>query len=165
VRIAFTLSDAEAEVIEQQEVAFVFGYGQILPAIERALEGAQPGDRRALRLAPEEAFGPRRLDAVIHVDRADFPQEVEAGDRFEAENEQGRTVVLTVLDVGNETLELDTNHPLAGQVVGVELKVLDVRPANAQELAEAARDLERRDQADAATLVPLEHLLRKRTQR
>ncbi len=140
----------------------MFGYGELLPAAEQAIQGLRVGERRSLELGPEQAYGRRDQQAIIEVDREDFPPDVAPGDRFEAESAGGGVVMLHVLEVLDDAVVLDTNHPLAGQKVRIELEITSVRPATAEEIEEAVRRLERRqsgDQAPDPELVPPGRLL------
>ncbi len=165
VRLAYRVFDAEGDAIDDaSELLFVFGYGALLPAVEEQLDGARQGERRSFTLSPERAFGRRNPKAVIEVDREEFPEDVAPGDRFEAEADDGHPVLLQVLDVTPEAVILDGNHPLAGQRLRFDLEVLELRPATAEELAEAERRLG--DGQDDAVqpapdpLIPLGRLLR-----
>lgn len=164
VTLTYRVLDAEGELVDASEkpVEIIFGHGQLLPAVEQAIEGLGPGDDRTLSLRPEQAYGQRDPTALIEVDAADFPEDVAPGDRFEAETDTGDLVVLRVVEVTPEAAVVDTNHPLAGQTVRFELAIVGVRPATEAEIAEAAAALERRqtpmDAGDPA-LVPLQRLL------
>ncbi len=165
VRLAYRVFDAEGEAIDDaSELLFVFGYGALLPAVEEQLDGARQGERRTFSLPPERAFGRRNPKAVVEVDREDFPEDVAPGDRFEAEADDGRPVLLQVLDVTPDAVVLDGNHPLAGQRLRFELEVLELRPATAEELSEAERLLEAGQDSQAQPaqepLIPLGRLLR-----
>lgn len=148
VGIRFSVFDAEGELVETSSLEAVYGYGELLPAVEQAVQDLRAGDRRSLELAPEQAYGRRDPRAVIEVDREDFPPDVAPGDRFEAESAGGGVVMLHVLDVLDDAVVLDTNHPLAGQKVRIDLDIASVRPATAQEIDDAVRRLERRQAAD-----------------
>lgn len=167
VQLAYSVYDADGELVAsaEPEHQFVFGFGQLLPRLEQALEGALPGDRREVVLAPGDAFGPRDAGAIIEVDRADFPADIAPGDDFEAENAEGSLLVLRVLEVHDDSVVLDTNHPLAGQKVRFELEVRAVRPATASELSQAAERLERSEPQPGDQLLAPERLLQGRERR
>lgn len=171
VILDFAVFDAEGDAVTSgaERLELVFGRGQLLPSLERALDGLSAGDRKAVTLRPRDAYGERDPKAILEVDRSEFPPEVAPGDRFEVENEAGAVLVLQVLDVGPETVHLDLNHPLAGQEIRIELAIVDVRPASAQELAEADAALEAEQDSPgggqgtipvASPVIPLDRLLR-----
>lgn len=163
VRLAYRVFDAEQELVDESDpaapLAVIAGYGQLLPALERALDGRAAGDTCSVTLEPREAYGRRDPGALIEVDREDFPPDVAPGDRFEAEHADGGIVVLQVIDVLDDAVVIDTNHPLAGQRVRYELDVLGVRPATAEELDGAARRLAEAPDRPAEGLIPPERLL------
>jgi FKBP-type peptidyl-prolyl cis-trans isomerase SlyD len=161
VRLKYQAFDEDGEPVEhtQQEVEYVHGFGSLLPELESALEGQSAGARRTVSLTPRQAFGPRRAERVVEFDKAEFPAEVAAGDRFEAEGDDGNVVVLRILEVQEDAVVVDLNHPLAGQTVRFELEVLGVRPASPEEmeLAEAAAQA---PGPDDGALISAERLLR-----
>jgi FKBP-type peptidyl-prolyl cis-trans isomerase SlyD len=160
VSLAYAVYDAEGERVEASErpLEVVFGHGQLLPELEAAIEGLSAGDKKTVRLRPEQAYGRRDPTALIEVDRSEFPDDVAPGDRYEAETEEGETVVLRVVEVLDDAVVVDTNHPLADQTVRFELEVTAVRPASEAELLAAAARLEAGNQPDPP-LVPLRRLL------
>jgi FKBP-type peptidyl-prolyl cis-trans isomerase SlyD len=159
--LRYRLFDAEGEPVlsDAAEIGFVFGYGTLLPSVEQALFGKNPGESLSVVLSPQEAYGKRDPKAVLEVDRSDFPEDVAPGDRFEAENDEGSLVVLRVLDVNDEVVTLDGNHPLAGQKIRFELELLEVRPASAEELSLAEALLEDEESLEVPLIAP-ESLLR-----
>lgn len=148
VSIRYSVFDADGELVDTSSLDAVFGYGELLPAVEQAIQGLREGDERTLELSPEQAYGYRDPRAIIEVDREDFPPDVASGDRFEAESESGGVVLLHVLEVLDDAVVLDTNHPLAGQKVRMELQIASVRPATADEIEQAVLRLERQQAGD-----------------
>ena len=171
VSMSYAVFDAEGEQVDAsgEPIEFVFGHGQLLDQIEQGIEGLSAGDRKTLRLGPEQAYGRRDPTALTEVERSDFPDDVAPGDRFEAETPEGEVIVLRVVDVSDEAVVIDTNHPLADQTVRFELEIVGVRPASAAELQAAAERLEAEIRAEAegvsaaenghSTLIPLRRLL------
>lgn len=164
VTLSYEVFDADGELVGGSDGprGLVFGFGELLPPVERALEGALPGESRTVRIKARDAFGERDPKALLAVDPADFPADVAPGDAFEAEGSAGERIVLRVVDVTPDAVLVDGNHPLAGQALRVEVRVLDTRPATAEELAAAARALEPPAQGGAAPLISAERLIRKR---
>lgn len=167
VSLAYSLFDGEGEKVEESEAGApleaLIGFGEVAPALERALEGLSAGARREVILRAEDAYGARDPRAIIEVDRSDLPADVAPGDELSAEREDGGgSVVLRVLDVREDIAVLDTNHPLAGQEIRVLVEVLAVRPATEEEMRSAAERLERRSPKIHAPLLPAERLLTRR---
>ena len=161
VEIAAAVYDADGERVEGAEevFGFVFGFGQALPGIERALAGHVAGDRVSVVLAPHEAYGARDESLVVAVAREELADDIRPGDRIEVEDEHGAILVLRVLDLDDEEARVDFNHPLAGQKVRYETRILRVRPATEDEILAAERALDEND-AQTSELLPPERLLR-----
>jgi FKBP-type peptidyl-prolyl cis-trans isomerase SlyD len=166
VHLGYELYDEEDALIEASErdvkLAFLFGYGQLSSAMEAVLDGARVGDTRTILLPPGEGFGERDPNAIIELNRDEFPPGTEPGDEFDAEDEQGDSVCMRIVDVEGDKVWVDTNHPLAGQTVRLELHIENVRPATSGEVAQAEEALEGTHEPDEAVLLPIERLLRPR---
>jgi FKBP-type peptidyl-prolyl cis-trans isomerase SlyD len=160
-RLGYQVFDAEGEVVETgaSELSCLIGYGVLFPALEEKLEGLTQGASRTVLLRPELTFGLRNPDAQVEVERSEFPGDVAAGDCYEAEDEDGRPVLLQVLDVTEEGVVVDSNHPLAGQILRFEVEAREVRPATEGELSEAEQRLLSQEHEPEALITP-ERLLR-----
>lgn len=150
VTLSYVLFDERGEAVDQATAAeplvYVHGYAQIVPGLERALEGLRAGEQREIIVKPEEAFGEREEAGVFEVDKADFPDpnSVEVGDEFIAQGPDGEPMALRVVDVLPDSFRVDMNHPLAGQTVRFQVQVSDVRAASEEEIAQAQAELEER---------------------
>jgi len=163
-RLRYQVKDAEGEVVEGAggEVGLVFGYGALLPALESALEGLGVGARRSVELSARDAYGERKPELEVEFSREEFPPDVAPGDRLELEREDGSEVVARVLDVTEDAVVMDLNHPLAGQRVRYEIEVLEARAATAAELELAeSQALALEDPGPMEGLVPAGDLVRK----
>lgn len=162
VQLDFQVRDAEGEAVgpglERLEV--VFGAGQLLPVVERNMDGLGAGETKHLKLVARDAYGPRKPDAVLEVDRSEFPEDVAPGDYFEVENADEGLLVLRVLEVEPDSVVVDLNHPLAGQDLEVEVRVLRVRPATQEELEAAMQSGISAERDDDSPLISPERLLR-----
>jgi FKBP-type peptidyl-prolyl cis-trans isomerase SlyD len=164
--LGYALFDAEGELVEQSAkdapLVLLLGYGEAAPALEEAIQGLRVGDERDVLLEPEEAFGARDVEGIIEVDRSDLPPDLQMGDEFSADKDDGSgTVSLKVLEILDDVVVLDTNHPLAGQRVKLRIFVESVRPATAEELESAAARLAQAEIPAAGALLPAERLLRR----
>lgn len=139
VAIDYTLRDTEGEVIdaspEGQPLQYLHGAGNIIPGLEKALEGKTAGEDVDVNIPPEEAYGERddRLQQDVPLSMFEGVDNVEAGMRFQAQTQSG-TQVVTVAAVSGDNVTVDANHPLAGQTLNFKVKVSDVREASAEEL-------------------------------
>src|SRR6187399_1913881 len=160
-RLGYQVFDEEDAVVEtgESELCCLIGYGVLFPALEEKLDGLAQGSRRTVLLGPEQAFGRRNPEAQVEVDRADFPEDVAPGDCYEAEDEDGRPVLLQVLDVSEEGVVVDSNHPLAGQTLRFEVEAREVRPATEDELEQAELRILSQEQEPEPLITP-ESLLR-----
>lgn len=136
--IHYTLTDDDGQVIDKSRpeapLSYLQGAGNIVPGLEKVLDGKQAGDSVNAEVAPEQGYGPRHDGLVQQVPRAAFPADasVEQGSRFEARTERGPLVV-TVTDIGEEHVTVDGNHPLAGKTLHFAVEVADVREATEDE--------------------------------
>jgi len=138
VALKYRLFDGEGELVESSDdgelMEYKHGAEEIVPALERALEGKVVGDRLKVALQPEEAFGAFDPALMVTVPRSEIPDEVEleVGAYLPVELEQapedleGEEVEFRIIEVGDEEVVLDANHPLAGESVTFELEVVSV---------------------------------------
>lgn len=132
VKINFTgkLEDGSvfANTAESQPLEFKLGEGKIIPGIESAVEGMNIGESKSVTLPPDQACGQRREELVEEVGKEQFPKDVEpkVGQKFEVPQSQGQPMVVRVIDVSEETVTLDGNHPLAGRELTFDLELLEV---------------------------------------
>ncbi len=139
VSIHYTLTNAEGEVLDSssggEPLAYLHGGGNIVTGLEEALEGKSAGDKLAVAVPAEKAYGTHDASLIQQVPKRAFQGvgEVKAGMRFTAQTEQGpRQVVVT--RVAGDMVTVDGNHPLAGQALNFDVQITEVRAATAEEL-------------------------------
>ncbi|HDD45474.1 MAG TPA: peptidylprolyl isomerase [Candidatus Desulfofervidus auxilii] len=143
VEIQYTVTLDSGEVVEGAKeparYSFIFGKGQIFPALERKLKGLKPGDTMEVTLTPAEGFGERRPELMREVPLSEFPPdlEIEVGHMYRTVDAQGNPMYFSIREKTDKTAILDFNHPLAGENLHFKVSVVSVRPATAEELAEA----------------------------
>lgn len=139
VTIDYVLRDDSGKLIDSsagaQPLAYLHGNENIIPGLERELEGKNPGDAFSCSVSPEDAYGDRDENLVFKVHKRDFGENVEVapGMQFEAHGENGVQIV-TVVGVNGDEVTLDANHPLAGETLHFDVKVVDVREVTEEEL-------------------------------
>ena len=104
------------------------GSGQVIRGVDDALTGMAPGQEKTVTIAAEEAYGPHRPELLHEVERAAIPPEVdlEIGQQLEGRDTSGQSLRLTVVDVADNMVTLDANHPLAGQDLRFDLQLVEI---------------------------------------
>lgn len=140
VELDYKLMDLENKVWESSDEdrpwVYLHGYGELMPALEKELVGKGIGQKLKMQLQPEEAYGDYEDELCTQVPLAAFAevQNLEEGMRLAAEGQDGIHAV-TVKSITEDTVTIDANHPLAGQAVRVEVKVLSIREASEEEIS------------------------------
>jgi FKBP-type peptidyl-prolyl cis-trans isomerase SlyD len=116
-------------------LVYLHGQGQIVPGLERALEGLLSGDARQVVVAPADGYGDSDPEGIQDVPRTAFPAQVtlQIGAELVAQGPDGEPVPFVVRDIGLETVTIDMNHPLAGKTLHFDITVRDVREATDEE--------------------------------
>jgi FKBP-type peptidyl-prolyl cis-trans isomerase SlyD len=123
-----------SQVWGDEPLEYLHGGGRLLPALERALEGKVEGERIAVTLPPEDAYGQRdkALQQRVPAEQFGGVDQVEAGMCFLAHSEDGQrveNVMITEVNEENGFVVVDTNHPLAGMTLEFDVTVVAVRDA------------------------------------
>ena len=139
VAIDYTLTDDGGTVIDKSEgggFAYLHGANNIIPGLEKALIGKGAGDELQVAISPQEAYGVRDEGLVQVVSRSMFPEpdQINVGSQFHGQSPDGGTIVVTVVEVEDDNVTIDGNHPLAGVNLNFDVKVVSVREATAEEL-------------------------------
>ena len=102
------------------------GSGQVIPGFENALVGMAEGDTKNVTLEPDDAYGPQVPQLVHVVERARLPAEIEleVGKVLQASDPSGNQIHLHVVELSDEDVTLDANHPLAGMALTFELQLV-----------------------------------------
>jgi len=138
VTLRYTVSEVSGKLLEESKEPMAYlhgGYGNTFPKVEEALEGREAGYTVTIELQPEDAFGVRNDELLQTIPKKQFPPGVKVGGQLEGRDNEGHTIVFTVLKIKGDTVYLDGNHPLAGKTLKFGLKVLEVRAASEEEIA------------------------------
>ncbi len=116
--------------LERQPLEFVIGQGQIIPGFEQAVVGMSQGDTKTVEIAPEQAYGPRHDEAIQEIPKSALPETIQeslqVGMQLQANDPNGRPLMLTVTDIAEENITVDANHPLAGQALIFDLELVEI---------------------------------------
>jgi FKBP-type peptidyl-prolyl cis-trans isomerase SlyD len=140
VSLRYELYDADGELLEKIDdpVSYLHGgYDGIFPLVEESLHGKAVGDNCSVTMQPDDAFGEYDHDLVEVEPRSAFPKDVEVGMQFEGGPESADDedyLLYTVVEVTDDEVTVDGNHPLAGKTLTFNCTITGVRPATAEEL-------------------------------
>ncbi|NGP52313.1 FKBP-type peptidyl-prolyl cis-trans isomerase [Thioalkalivibrio sp. XN8] len=111
-----------------EPLTYVQGEQQILPALEAQLAGMTVDETRQVTLTAEEGYGPVREEGYQEVPLAMIPEDARnVGARLVGQNQQGQPIHAQVKELKDETVVLDLNHPLAGEQLHFDVKVLEIK--------------------------------------
>ncbi len=139
VMIHYTLTNDEGDLLDsskdQDPLAYLHGFGNIIPGLEKTLTGRSIGDTFKIEIAPEDGYGVRDNEMVQSVPRSAFEgvDDIEPGMQFQAQSPDGIQLV-TVIDIDGDEVILDGNHPMAGITLHFDVEVTDIREATREEL-------------------------------
>ena len=139
VLIHYTLKDDSGAVIDSsaggEPLAYIQGHGNLVPGLEKALEGKQDGNTLAVTLSPAEGYGVRDEALVQRVPKRSLQGsgEIRKGMQFQARTDDGMRVFI-VTGIAGDMVTLDGNHPLADQTLHFDVEVVSVRAATTEEL-------------------------------
>ncbi len=140
VSIDYTLTDDEGQVLDSSEgqtpLSYLHGSGEIIPGLERELDGKRVGDQLQIVVAPEDGYGERNDDLQQEVPREQFDEieDLDLGMQFQVESSDG-PLVITIVAIADDIVTVDGNHPLAGVNLNFDITVREVREATPEELA------------------------------
>ncbi len=132
VKIHFKGSLENGEVFAdshgQEPLEFTVGSGEILPDLEQAVIGMDQGDQKDVTIAPEGGYGPRREELVVEVNKSEFPEHITptVGEKLQIQTSDQQDILVEVKEVGEESVTLDANHPLAGETLYFNVELVEV---------------------------------------
>ncbi len=138
VSIEYEVSDGEKVVdsnLGGMPLVFMFGRGQIIPGLENAISNMSIGEKAEVLVKAEDAYGAYEAEAKQEVPRDQFAGiELEVGMTLYGQGEDGGTVQVVVQDIGDESVIIDFNHPLAGKDLVFLVGINNIREASTEEM-------------------------------
>ena len=112
----------------REPLEFTLGSGQVIPGFDKAVEGMADGDKKSVNIPAEEAYGPRHEEMVIEVPKSALPEDIAPaeGMKLQAQGADGQITNLTVTTVGDKTITVDGNHPLAGEALNFAIELVEI---------------------------------------
>jgi len=139
VSFTYSILDESGEVIEQSDMPFSYVHGgkhEMFDKVVQELEGCIIGQDMMVPLSPEESFGQSNPSLIYTDDIDNVPPEFHrVGAEVEMVNDQGDSRKFVVTAIENGKLTVDGNHPMAGKTITFNVKVVDIRDATPDEIA------------------------------
>ncbi|MRU16661.1 peptidylprolyl isomerase [Roseovarius sp. A21] len=132
VRIHYTGTLADGQTFDSSEgrdpLEFTVGSGQIIPGLDAAIPGMTVGDKKTVEVPADDAYGQPDPNAQQAVPRAEIPDDIplDLGTQLQVQTPQGQVMPVTVVDVTEEQVTLDANHPLAGKDLTFNIELVEI---------------------------------------
>jgi FKBP-type peptidyl-prolyl cis-trans isomerase SlyD len=139
VTIDYTLTNPQGQVLDtsdgRQPLVYMQGVGNIIPGLERELEGKSTGDAVNVTIQPKDGYGERDEKMIQSVPRTAFQgvQDIQPGMQFQAQAPNGQRMIVRVVEVSDNEVKIDANHPLAGVPLTFAVTIRDVRDSTQEE--------------------------------
>lgn len=142
VTLDYTVFDIENNLLDSGATALVYlhgGYGDVFEKLEKALEGKSVGESIHIQLLPQEAFGEYKQELVLVEERTMFEDDIDVGQNVEMvfsedDGDDEMLLTYTVIEILEDRVILDANHPLAGVTIVFDGTVIGVREATSDEI-------------------------------
>lgn len=132
VKVHYTVKLDDGTVVDStmdhEPFTFIIGIGAVIPGFEREVMGMSKGESKTFKVSVDDAYGPYNKELIKEVDRTEFPADFkfEAGQKLEIIGPDGQSGLATVLKVSKKTVIFDSNHPLAGKELSIDIQLLEV---------------------------------------
>ena len=136
--IEYTVKNSKGEVVDSNKggapLEFIAGKGQIIPGLEKEIETMNAGEEKTVTVPANEAYGEYNEEMIQEVPRDQFEGiELQKGMTLYGQTPDGQTIAVTVKDFDDQKVIIDYNHPLAGEDLTFDVKVITKREATPDE--------------------------------
>jgi FKBP-type peptidyl-prolyl cis-trans isomerase 2 len=132
VKVNYSL-EVDGKVLDSSEgrepLEFKVGSGQMIPGFEKGVMGMKVGEKKSFKVSPEDGYGPEDPKAILDVPISKLPPEIkpEAGMTLYAQAPDGRKVPVRIMEVKDDVVVMNFNHPLAGKTLNFDVEVLEIK--------------------------------------
>lgn len=132
VRVHYTGTLDNGQTFDTSEgrepLEFTVGGGQVIPGFDQAVTGMEPGDTKTVEIPADEAYGPQREEMMLQVSHDQFPEGMnpQVGQQLQLSQPNGQNVVVRVVEIEEDSVTLDANHPLAGKDLTFEITLAEI---------------------------------------
>jgi peptidylprolyl isomerase len=112
----------------REPLEFTIGSGSIIAGFENGVIGMGIGESKTITIPVEEAYGPSRSELIFTVSKGEFPEdmEFEVGMDLQSQQPDGRVMRATVLEITDDSVTVDMNHPLAGKTLIFDIELVEI---------------------------------------
>lgn len=114
--------------VERDPLEVTLGEGKLIPGFENAVVGLAVGDKTSANIASTDAYGERREDLEVSIERDQLPEEIEpeVGMQLQLNQPNGQPVPVQIIKVEDENITIDANHPLAGKDLTFDIELVEI---------------------------------------
>ena len=115
--------------LEREPLEFTLGQGQLIPGFEQAVIGMKIGESKTVTIPAEQAYGPYNNELISVIDRDNLPEglDPEVGQQLQAQQPDGQTIIVTIIEVSETSITVDANHLLAGKDLTFEIELIEIQ--------------------------------------
>ena len=112
----------------REPLQFTLGSGHVIPGFDKAVGGMAVGEKKSINIPAEDAYGPHHEQMVQEVPKSALPKDLEPtkGMQLQAKGDDGKTFDMVVTVVGDKTITVDGNHPLAGKSLNFDIELIEI---------------------------------------
>jgi FKBP-type peptidyl-prolyl cis-trans isomerase 2 len=112
----------------REPLEFEVGSGAVIPGFDDGVTGMAVGEKKTVNIPFDEAYGPRNPEMIIEMPKDRFPKdmEIEVGLPLGMSDQEGQQFQVTIVEIKEEVVMLDANHPLAGQDLIFDLELVEI---------------------------------------
>ncbi|MFO7726774.1 MAG: peptidylprolyl isomerase [Desulfonatronovibrio sp.] len=112
---------------EREPLEFTVGEGKVIPGFEEAVRDMESGETKSVTIGSDQAYGDRREDMILDVPKDKFPEDIptDVGQQLMLRHPEGQEFPAFIVEVKDDTITLDANHPLAGEDLNFEIELVE----------------------------------------
>ncbi|HBQ61662.1 MAG TPA: peptidylprolyl isomerase [Balneolaceae bacterium] len=113
---------------DRDPLEVTLGEGKLIPGFENAVVGLEVGDKTTASIESADAYGDRRDDLEVTIEREQLPEDIEpqVGMQLQLNQPNGQPVPVQVTKVEDENIIIDANHPLAGKDLTFDIELIEI---------------------------------------
>jgi peptidylprolyl isomerase len=114
--------------LDREPIDVELGAAQVIKGFEDALVGMEKGEKKKITLPPDQGYGHYDPALLIEIPNTNIPENVtpKVGMKLSLRDNKGQSALVTVKEIGNESIKLDANHPLAGKTLVFDIELLSI---------------------------------------